>query len=922
MVVTHRRARGCARHPGRARTALASWLLAVVLASLAACSPNPVDATAGTASRVPCKTHSDCASGVCTAGLCQQTAGISQDSTGSDLSAAGDLADASASDLTPDESAVDAAPAPSSSTADVADPTQQCKSTGEESCNGQDDNCNGKTDEGFSDQDGDGTADCVDSDVDGDGVPNGVDNCAKVANPDQVDQDFNSIGDACDKDSDGDGLKDSQDNCPSVINQEQQDMDGDGLGDPCDDDMDGDGVPNAKDDCPKVYDQGQKDTDKDGLGDACDDKDGDKLPWDQDNCPTVANAQQSDSDKDGLGDACDADLDNDGVPNVKDNCPGVPNPNQKDSNGDGQGDACGGDADGDGCPDKFDCKPLDPTNGCDANGKGPKELCDGKDNNCNGQVDEGFGVGGECGLGVCSGGTVMCGSKTKSICSTEIGGTNTKQAEAEKCNGLDDNCDGLIPQEEQDADGDTFRVCDGDCDDDNPGVCPDKNLCPEKCDGLDDDCNGQTDEGEVCTGLGEIIGFIYDATNPATVIKGAKVELRDATCSTKLLDQTVNANGKFSFPSVNGPGGLYCLKVSANTFEDQLAKNVQLGNASLGVPGYATVRQVDFGLKPFGYPFNYAGIAGKVWNNVGLEVKGAQVTIKASGNQIATDQTDTYANYTVVAMSPATVEVTVLAVGYDPQTKTVALKNNETAVVDFKLGKATPKVKCFADSFEWDANPGWVIESSCGNPGKGKCPGWHRIDNTQTIKDTYASFPNGGNANQPLVQIYGGTEPLKAPDGTKQFWYGNDDDGSFIGSVYSQAGFSGGHGSSSNGTLTSPPIDLQGFNKFTMTVQYWYEIEAENPKSYDVMQIQVSEAGKNSYTNLKQLNPTTDNYNASKGFTSGGFATAPVWVTALIDLSSYKGKQVNVRFRFNTLDSAYNGYRGFGVDNVKFVCTP
>ena len=916
-------------------TLLASLVLVVLSA---ACS---TQGTTGPASSAPaCSLLNPCPSG--------QTCNASQvcvpNNNGGDISIVADVVDDSQGTLTDATAPADVAVvdgAADSATdgdlagggdtsgvgadatdADVFDPTQQCKPTGKDVCNGLDDNCDGKTDEGFPDQDGDGIADCVDSDVDGDGVPNNQDNCPKTYNPDQQDKDFNNIGDACDKDTDGDGLKDSQDDCPTVINPEQQDMDGDGIGDACDDDMDGDGIPNAKDNCPKTYNKDQKDTDKDGIGDACDDKDKDGLPWNQDNCPTVANPTQKDTDNDGLGDACDPDMDDDGIPNEKDNCPGIANPNQKDTDGNGVGDACQGDADGDGCPDKLDCKPLDPTDGCEYNGKGLKELCDGKDNNCNGQVDEGFGIGGECGLGVCSGGKVMCGSPSKSICNTEIGGTNPKQNVKELCNGLDDNCDGIIPQDEQDGDGDTFRVCDGDCDDDNPAVCPSSKLCPEVCDGLDNDCNGLTDDGDVCKGLGEIMGYIYDASQPGTILNKAKVELRDPTCAVVLLSQQVDANGKFSFPSKNGPNGIYCLKVTLIGYEDQTSTDVSLGDFKLGVNGYPTVRQVDFGLKPFGYPFEYAGIAGKVWNDTKSEIKVSQVIIKASGNQIATDQTDFYANYTAVALSPETVDVTVLANGFEAQTKTVNLKANTTLIVDFVLAKSKPKVACFADSFEWLVNPGWVVECSCGNPGVGKCPGFHRIDNTQVIKDVYASFPNGGNPTQPLVQIYGeNMQTLKAPDGTKQYWYGADDDGSFIGSVYSQGGYTGGHGSASNGTLTSPDIDLQGANKFVMTVQYWYEIEAENPKSYDVMQVQVSETGKNSYTTLKQLNPVSDNYNASKAYTSAGFATTPVWVTVSVDLSSYKGKKINVRFRFNSGDGLFNGYRGWGIDNIKFICT-
>ncbi len=71
------------------------------------------------------------------------------------------------------------------------------------------------------------------SDVDVDGVPDPLDNCVPVKNPDQKDVDGNGRGDACD-DFDKDGVVNSLDNCPNDPNANQLDTDGDGIGDVCD----------------------------------------------------------------------------------------------------------------------------------------------------------------------------------------------------------------------------------------------------------------------------------------------------------------------------------------------------------------------------------------------------------------------------------------------------------------------------------------------------------------------------------------------------------------------------------------------------------------------------------------------------------------------------------------------------------------
>ncbi len=86
-------------------------------------------------------------------------------------------------------------------------------------------------------------------DGDGDRIPDVLDNCAGLPNPDQADNDGDGRGDVCDGDDDDDGVGDRDDNCPLAANPDQEDYESDGVGDVCDNDDDNDGVFDGDDLC-------------------------------------------------------------------------------------------------------------------------------------------------------------------------------------------------------------------------------------------------------------------------------------------------------------------------------------------------------------------------------------------------------------------------------------------------------------------------------------------------------------------------------------------------------------------------------------------------------------------------------------------------------------------------------------------------
>lgn len=169
------------------------------------------------------------------------------------------------------------------------------------------------------------------------------------------------------------------------------------------------------------------------------------------------------------------------------------------------------------------------------------EACDLQDNDCDGLTDETFTVkaaddklitmGQPCGTGECGGGNVVCETLQSAVCST------SKKAGDEKCDGLDNDCDGETDDKGvvcSDGNACTADECDpqtGDCTNPESVKCDDNNACTaDSCDTKKGECihaltdGASCDDGDACS-VGDVCAAAGDGA--ATCLPGTATKVCD-----------------------------------------------------------------------------------------------------------------------------------------------------------------------------------------------------------------------------------------------------------------------------------------------------------------------------------------------------------------------------------------------------------
>jgi hypothetical protein len=199
---------------------------------------------------------------------------------------------------------------------------------------------------------------------------------------------------------------------------------------------------------------------------------------------------------------------------------------------------------------------------CNQTAVASPEACDGLDNNCNGQVDDGdpgggiacmTGLPGVCAAGVtaCQGGSVTC--------------SQTTAVSAEACDNLDNNCNGQADEGNPGGGVACTTGLQGACSAGTTACVSGAVACnqntaasAEACDNVDNNCNGQTDEGNPGGGAACMTGLQGVCSAGTTACQGGSVACAQNVAASPEACDNLDNNCNGQVDEQNPGGGVAC----------------------------------------------------------------------------------------------------------------------------------------------------------------------------------------------------------------------------------------------------------------------------------------------------------------------------------------------------------------------------
>jgi len=183
---------------------------------------------------------------------------------------------------------------------------------------------------------------------------------------------------------------------------------------------------------------------------------------------------------------------------------------------------------------------------------------------------------------------------------------------------------------------------------------------------------------------------------------------------------------------------------------------------------------------------------------------------------------------------------------------------------------------------------------------------------------------------------------LPAAEGDSCYWFGNIGNGTY--------NDPDGDNSVMDASLTSPVIDLTQYSNVALEFDSWFEvlytgmpnpqlkveiaIRDDGKEDGDVIEIQSIEGDfkfrQGYFTEIHQANPLIKNYydilipppsipETYTNYSSSGFNSIPKWKKDIFNLDPFAGHKIKMRFSIQYLNSPQNIYRGWAIDNIRFL---